>query len=154
MGNDELTELQQDRDYSPHRAMPVFPSMLHEMFAHLIDSPGHIAWRAAMICCFRGLLRKCQITASDSMLQHKDFKFVQWGMLITITRSKTIQFKERILEIPITYCPDRELCAVFWTLKHFSKVPADPDSLAFLIPKEYLIIYTKICSATLEAKRV
>ena len=99
---------------TPHRARPAFPSMLHAMFAHLINSLGHIAWRAAMLCCFRGLLRKCQITASDSMLQCKDFKFFQWGMLITKKHAKkTIKFKERILESSITYCPDRELCAVF-----------------------------------------
>ena len=43
-------------------------------------------------------------------------------MLIMIRRSKTIQFQE---------CT--ALCAAFWTSKHFAQMPAEPNSLAFLI---------------------
>ena len=55
-------------------------------------------------------------------------------MLISIRWSKTIQFQDRTLDIPIAKCPAISLCAVYWTLEHFTSVPADPDSLTFLIP--------------------
>ena len=76
----------------------------------------------------------CLVTESSSMLKRKNFKFVDWGMLTSVRHSKSIQFQERMLEIPIAKCSDTVLCAVYWTHKHFITVPADSDSLTFLIP--------------------
>ena len=41
---------------SPRHAIPVLPSMLISIFSYLTTNPGHNVWRAAMLCCFRGLL--------------------------------------------------------------------------------------------------
>ena len=93
------------------QAIPILPSMLRSIFSFLRDSPGHNAWRAAILCCFRGLLRKSQVTQSDASLRQKDFQFCSWGLLINIRKCKMIQFRERSLMIHITRCPDRSLCA-------------------------------------------
>ena len=55
-------------------------------------------------------------------------------MIISIRRSKTIQFRERVLEVPVARCPNHRLCAVFWTEKHFSQIPAPQGAVAFRIP--------------------
>ena len=116
------------------QALPLLPSHLLAIFSFLTINPGHVSWRAAILCCFRGLLRKCQVTLSDSSLRRKNFKFFRWGMVLKITRTKMIQFSERFLQIPIARCQDIRLCAVHWTELHFTQLPASPDSLAFRVP--------------------
>ena len=104
------------------------------MFFFFHDSYGHNATRAAILTAFRALLRKSQITNSDSVLLRSDFAFFSWGMIITIRKSKTIQFSERKLLIPVSRLKNTSLCAVFWTEKHFSEVQANDSSPAFLVP--------------------
>ena len=77
---------------TPKQAVPMLPSMLRSIFTGLTTNQGHVSWRAAILCSFRGLLRKCQVTESDSVLHRADFKFHTWGMLLFICRSKTIHF--------------------------------------------------------------
>ena len=43
-------------------------------------------------------------------LTKADFKIFPWGVLITIRCSKTIQFRERIVEIPLLCIPRSKLC--------------------------------------------
>lgn len=121
---------------SPHQAAPILPSMLRAMFTWLKDTTGHTAWRAAVLCSFRALLRKSQVTFSDSVLNRGDFTFHKWGMIIRIHRSKTIQFSERTLDIPVANCPDTALCAVYWVKRHFWEMPARDSEPAFRIPDD------------------
>ena len=132
-----------------------------------------------MLCSFRALLRKCQVTSSESALRRKDFTFLPWGMLIRVRRSKTIQFAERMLEIPVARCPDTTLCAVHWTERNFREVSADPDTMALWVttrsdmlkhfcsavcldPSDYSshslrrggCTFLSLCGATLEELRV
>ena len=65
---------------APRQAVPILPGMLRAIFKGLTNSIGHVAWRAAVLCSFRGLLRKCQVTESESMLRRSDFHFHTWGM--------------------------------------------------------------------------
>lgn len=129
-----LKGIKREKGVPPRQATPLLPDMLLRIFARLSATPGHTAWRAAVLCSFRALLRKCQITLSDSSLRRKDFRFLDWGMIISIRRSKTIQFQERVLEVPVARCPDKALCAVFWTEKHFGQLPAPPEAMAFRLP--------------------
>ena len=113
-----------------------FPLCCDQFLSFLRDSPGHNAWRVAILCCFRGLLMKSQVTESDASLLWEDFHFYSWGLLIKVRKCKTIQFQERSLMIPITRCRDRSLCAVYWCEQHFKELPADGDKIAFMIPAE------------------
>lgn len=129
-----LKGIRREKGDTPRQAAPMLPGMLLRVFALLTLNSGHVSWRAAMLCSFRALLRKSQVTDSDSALRRGDFRFFDWGMIIKIRRSKTIQFGERVLEIPVARCPNRALCAVYWTLRHFRELPADSTELAFRIP--------------------
>ena len=79
----------------------MLPKHLKAMLERMAQSPGHIAVRAAMLTSFRPPLRKSQTTFSESTLQRSDFVFYEWGMVIKLRRSKTIQFSERELPIPV-----------------------------------------------------
>ena len=117
-----------------HQAAPILPSHLLAIFKKMSSSVGHVATRAAILTSFRALLRKCQVTDSDSVLTRGDFAFFSWGMLITVRRSKTIQFGERELVIPVAKVANTDLCAVFWCCKHFSQAPVSRSAPAFQVP--------------------
>ena len=129
-----LRGIRRDRACPPKQALPMLPGMLLRVFELLSTNPGHVAWRAAILCSFRALLRKCQVTLSDSSLQRRDFRFLDWGMIIAIRRSKTIQFQERVLEVPVARCRNKTLCAVYWTERHFRETPAPREAMAFRLP--------------------
>ena len=119
---------------TPTQAMAILPEHLLLMFACLPSSLGHICFWAAALVAFRTLLRKCHYTWGDSMLSRGAFEFFDWGMMITVSRTKTIQFKERKLLIPVCRVKNKILCAVHWVERHFSSVKGRPDHPAFLIP--------------------
>lgn len=119
---------------SQKQAKPLLPSHLLAISRTLSASAGHTSFRAALLTAFRGLLRKAHVTESDATIRRKDISFHKWGMLVMIFKSKTIQFAERSLEIPISYSHCTDLCPVYWTQRHFSEIRANPEDLAFRIP--------------------
>ena len=118
------------------RAAPILPNQMVTMFSYLSEAPVHTCLRAAILTAFRALLRSQNVTLSDAVLRRRNFKFHDWGMLVEIERSKTIQKREKVLRLPVAYSPDRRLCAAWWTAQHFKEVPAPLDSPAFIIPDD------------------
>ena len=112
----------------------MLPDMLCKIFSLFTNNPGHVSWRAAVLCSFRGFLWKSQVRDSEAALKRGDFRFYDWGMVLIVHHSKTIQFRERLLEIPIVRCADKGLCAVAWTQEHFRQLPAGQGETAFHIP--------------------
>ena len=109
---------------TPRRARPLLPAMLRRIFVNLSHSPGHMAWRAAVLVSFRALLRKAWVRSSDGTLRSRDFKFHDWRIIIRIRKGKTIQFAERLLEVPVACCCDADICVVHWVEQHFRHIPA------------------------------
>lgn len=64
----------------------------------------------------------------------RDFTFFDWGMLIKVRWSKTIQFRKWVLEIPVARWINQELCAVYWNSNHIRELQAGPQEMAFRIP--------------------
>ena len=93
-----------------------------------------MAFRAALLLSFRALLRKQQVTESDAMLTREDITFFKWGMMVRVRKSKTIQFQERELRIPVTKVKDVRLCAVHWVSRHLEEVKAPKTAPLFLVP--------------------
>ena len=114
------------------RAAPLLPRQLVMMFSHLTENRGHVTFRAALLTSFRGLLRKQNVTDSPVTLLRSDICMTSWGMMVSIRGSKTIQYGDRVLKIPIARLSDQTLCAVYWTARHFKEIPAPPSSPAFL----------------------
>lgn len=119
---------------------PLLPKQLLAMLAFTSDTPGHTVFKAALLCSFRALLRKCHVTESDSMLLRSDFTFTPWGMVIAIRRSKTIQYGERVLRVPVTKVANRNLCAVHWIRKHFDECATPPGGPAFRMRRDGVLV--------------
>ena len=116
------------------QAKPLLPAQLEMIFNVLLNTPGHTAFRAAVLISFRELLRKAHVTVSSATLRRKDVTFHPWGMLVHVNKSKTIQFCERTVEIPISSSPYKPLCAVHWVKCHFLELEAEPQDAAFRLP--------------------
>ena len=56
----------------------------------------------------------------DKQLTKSDFLFHSWGVVIKVRWSKTIQFRDRVVSIPLSYIPDSPLCPVHAILHAFS----------------------------------
>ena len=57
--------------------------------------------------------------------------FSEKGLEILVCSRKTIQFKEKILVIPIVPLRKLDLCPVYWVRRHFREIPARDSDYAF-----------------------
>lgn len=117
---------------SPEQLLQCYKSIDHE------DKMDLLCW-AAVILCFRTLLRKSNVLPDcikpplhPNIIRRKDVQFFKWGMVITVSASKTIQYKERKLEIPVFAMDFSPFCAVKFLKEHFAKVPGELDGPLFL----------------------
>ena len=121
------------------RKSPLLPSDLVGMSkcVDFGDDVERSVW-ACVVLAFRTLLRKSNLLPSgadsDHCIRRKDITFTDWGMSISVSSSKTIQFKQRSLETAVVSAPSSPLCAVTLLKDHFQRFPSTPDSHLFLIP--------------------
>ena len=111
------------------------------MYRHvqLQDRSERTLW-ACIFLGFRSLLRKSNLVMSSNtdhhVIRRSAVKFFPWGMLLTISSTKTIQYGQRVITIPITYAHGSPICAVQWVQRHILDFPSqDPDSPLFLLPR-------------------
>ena len=116
------------------QAVPLLPHHLIRLGNHLTLNPGHVAFRAALLLSFRALLRKQNVTESDATLTRGDVTFHDWGVLVTVRKSKTIQFREKELIIPVSRVSDVRLCAVKWLEDRVRQTPAPLTAPLIIIP--------------------
>ena len=103
----------------------------------------HVCMRAAFLVAFFSFLRisnlvpytLSEVHSSTSFFLHRrDISFTASGAYLHVFKTETIQFKQRILEIPLPVIPNSILCPVNTLTTYFRLVPASYDSLVFLAP--------------------
>ena len=107
----------------------------------------------SLFCKSHLLLMSAQKFDSSKQLTKSDFKFFPWGTLITIRWSKTIQFRERVVDIPLPCIPGSKLCPTTAVIHafHFTNSTA-ANSQAFtwddnsLSPKTHVFTYNLFIS--------
>ena len=99
--------------------------------------------RAAFLVVFFSFLRisnLIQYTLSEVhsitsfFFRRRDTTFTASGAYLKVFRTKTIQFKQRILEIPLPVIPNSILCPVTALTSYFKLVPAASHYPVFLAP--------------------
>ena len=93
----------QARPLSVHELLRIFNTLN-------LDSSEDLAFWCSILLCFRGLLRKSNVVEEGLALLVGDVEFYPWGVLVRIRRSKTISYKERVLEIPFSKLPASPFC--------------------------------------------
>ena len=58
-----------------------------------------------------------------------DVVFTADGMILEVHSTKTIQYHERVLRIPVKSIPGSPLCDVSLLKEHFARFPMTPDSM-------------------------
>ena len=112
--------------------LPITPELLIGVHSKLNTWHSFDAsfW-AICLTAFYGLFRKSHLLSTSHksfdpsrQFTKQDFVFFPWGMLLSVRWSKTIQFREREVQIPIPYipnsvlCPCRAIAAAFAFTKH------------------------------------
>lgn len=111
-------------------ADPLLPEHLVQIFRTLDHrNLSDLIFWTALVLGYRCLLRKGHFTRSPHMLKRSDIQFTNYGMSVTLRSSKTIQFAEREVVIPVIESKGSLLCPVRWLkrLLHYVRVsPAEP----------------------------
>ncbi len=96
--------------------LPMTVPLLERMF-HTLDlsSPFDLAFWAACLLAFFSFLRKSNLfighsTCPQAYLRRRDVSFLAQGATLHILHSKTIQYRERELLVPIPHIPGSHLC--------------------------------------------
>lgn len=111
-------------------ADPLLPEHLVQIYSTLDHHKlSDLIFWTALVLGFRCLLRKGHFTISPHMLKGSDIKFTTFGMVVTLRSSKTIQFSERSVVIPVVESKGSLLCPVRWLrrmFRHVNVLPQDP----------------------------
>lgn len=143
-GNWRLTSLMNGikrvKGTSVARKMPITPDVLLRIHHHLnLSSTLDASLWVACLILFFGLLRKGNVLPPsqagflpDRHLRRQDFYLHSWGVEVKLRWSKTIQFRQRVLSIPLPFLPlGHPLCPVSALLNYFQLTKgADPQGPA------------------------
>ena len=129
-------------DHEVKQAEPITPETL--ILSRVVDYTSQVdmvAWVATLVG-FTMFLRKSNLVP-DTMVtfdpqkqfRRKDINVLGpcTPMMAEITWSKTIQFKQRVLRVPILPVENRAICPVMWTHYMMQQVPVGPLDPAFTI---------------------
>lgn len=112
--------------------LPITPKILLEIFTLLsLHNSKHLCFWAACLVAFFSFLRKSNLfpkSAKDfdvhQQLSRENVVFYPNGICLNVLRTKTIQFLERTLQIPLPRIPASPMCPAKALLLNFKQVPA------------------------------
>ena len=113
-----LTGINRSKGQTKSQRHPISPSMFLQLHDQLnLESSFEASFWAIFLVAFYGMFRNSHLlpvspTSFDprKQLTKADFKIFPWGVLITIHWSKTIQFRGRVVIIPLSRIPHSPLC--------------------------------------------
>ena len=135
-----LTGIKRDHGAEAKRTLPITPAVLLRIRAVLdLTCPRDILFWATCLVLFYGILRKASLlpkTQKDFSAKkfptRSDLTPYQEGLALSIKFSKTNQFQERVVQVPMPVFPRHPLCpaaALFALLALAPAAPADTPLL-------------------------
>lgn len=122
--------------------LPMTLSLLEQIFKTIdLCSPFQLVFWAACLLAFYSFLRKSNLFVGHSAggkhyVRRGDVSFVAQGATLRIAHTKTIQYRERQLVVPVPHIPGSHMCptsALGLVLKLVA-APADAPLLAYPTP--------------------
>ena len=136
-----LTGIKRVKGQPPSQKLPITPELLFRIHAMLnLRSSFDASFWAICLVSFFGMLRKSHLLVSSArsfdpsqQLLNSDLEIFPWGALLTLRWSKTIQFRERVVKLPLPLIPNSPLCPVIAIQRALSFVINPPQpSPAFM----------------------
>ena len=132
-----LTDIKRVKGQPPAQKLPIMPDVLKKNYLPLnLRTSFDASFWAVCLVSFYGMLHKhhllpgsCHTFHPSQQLVRSDFQIFPWGALVTIWWSKTIQFREQVVQILLPLIPDSPLCPVIAIQRAFSFVPKVPPPL-------------------------
>lgn len=83
----------------------LYPSDLYKIFEQ-VDKKNELDWATwvGVVFLYRSLLQKGHVFSDEfnnNLLKRSSAHFTNYGFLVTVRNSKTIQYRERVVEIPV-----------------------------------------------------
>ena len=130
-------------EHEVKQAAPITPELLIKMskVVNYISQVDMVAWVCTLIG-FTMFLRKSNLvpdsmnTFNPSMqFRRQDFHLTDLlsPMMAEITWAKNLQFKQKILRLPVLPVENKAICPVMWLHYMVNKIPAEPHDPAFTI---------------------
>ena len=96
----------------------------------------HVLW-TIVILSFRSLLRKSNLVPDSGsslghVLRRQDVILHEWGIMLCVRSSKTLQYNQYVLEIPVSYVSDKRFCAASALKQHMASTPGRQDGPLFM----------------------
>ena len=140
--------------------LPITPELLLVINKTLNSKdPQHTLFWGAALAAFYGMLRRSNIIPTPPFnpkiyLRRVDILTFSWGLGLRIRWSKTIQFRERELLVPLPFLGSHPLDPVSAILRAFELAPRAPESGApFVLPGSFSPLhpqqFTKILKGAL-----
>ena len=124
------------------QARPVTVDELRLVFNSLdMENYEDVAFWLALVLCFRSLLRKSNVVEKELAVLVSDVEMFNWGVILSIRRSKTIGFKERILLLPFNKLDGSIFCIyrVYCLLRSLVFFPSPYTQLISYVKKGKLV---------------
>ena len=136
-----LTGIKRVKGNLVKQKLPITVNILLHIHEYLnLSSSVNASFWAICLVAFFGMFRKSHLLAKTEksfdpkkQFVRSDFEFCPWGALVKVRWSKTIQFRERTILIPLPRVAGSPLCPVGAILHAFSFSPkAGLDDQAFV----------------------
>ena len=145
--NNVLKGVRRSISIPPSRKLPITTSILTQILSKL-DLMSHldvVVWASA-VTLFSAMLRRGNLLprpdqlSTDKHLRRQDVTFHPWGTQLRIRYSKTIQFKQRELLIPLPRITDHVLCptqALFLAFQRSSGASPSGPAMVYKSGSQY-----------------
>ncbi|XP_078682292.1 uncharacterized protein LOC144916787 [Branchiostoma floridae x Branchiostoma belcheri] len=138
-----LMSLDRHSTHVPVQKLPITPAVLLRLHPLLdLSRPLHATLWAVFTIAFFTLLRKSNLVPKTPStfdpakhLTRDAITITDDGLVVRVTWSKTIQFRNKVLLLPVAAIPAHPLCPRRAYLHMCSVIHAPPTSPAFLVPR-------------------
>ena len=125
------------------QAAPITPKLLNRMskVVNYLDQMEMVSWVGTLLG-FYMFLRKSNLMPdtmetfnSEQQFRRADINLLglDRAMMCEIRWSKTIQFKQKILRLPVLPAKNKAICPVFWTHFMLGAIPAEPQDPVLML---------------------
>jgi len=121
----------------PKQKLPITPAILLQMHAHLdFSRPILVSFWAACLVAFYSFFRKSTLLAKSSSHSCKtefcirDLIISPTTALLNVKHTKTLQFFNRLVQVPLPHIPNSPLCPISALHKLLSLLSGAPPSLS------------------------